>query len=363
MYNIVIFGSGSTAERLTSNLNSNINVLCYLDNDNTKWGNIFNNKLILNPIEIKELKYDYIVIGSQFNNEIYSQLINMGICKNKIFEYLVFLNSFYNHFENQIEMFEKKQLEYETLITGISYFVTGIRGEYLKKVGINFSYDGQDLYYDYNIAKYLLKNYNTKFKYSIIGLNYFSFQYDLSLSAGKDNVNLYYPRLKKSHNLNILNNDHDDRALINKNIADKILKVTEDGKYKLNNTTIPLTEQENLNETGKKQAILDCHKNYPKTVEENKVILKKYLNLLKQYNIKPIIVICPTSKYYYKHFSKKISDEFFNIIGQLKKEYDFQYIDYFKSELFDDSLFYDVSHLTDEGGEKFTKILNEVIKW
>ena len=50
-------------------------------------------------------------------------------------------------------------------------------------------------------------------------------------------------------------------------------------------------------------------------------------------------------------------------MDEMKQKYDFQYIDYFESELFDDSLFYDVSHLTFEGGKVFTEILNDKIKW
>jgi len=362
IYNIVIFGSGSTAEKVTENLNSNINILCYLDNNHSKWGSVLNNRSIVSPSKINEYEYDYIVIASQYSNEIYSQLINMNVCKELIFEYLNFLKISYNSFENKIKAFQNEPLKYETLITGISYFVTGIRGEYLSKIGINFAYDSQDLYYDYHIAKYLLENYLNKFKYGIIGLSYYSFQYDLSLSSLKDNVKLYYPRLKTSHNANIVSNDY-DRLPINKNIANIILKITNEGRYKFNNKLVPLTEQNNLDDIGMNQAFLDCGKSYPKTVEENKIILKEYLKLLKYFSIKPIIVVCPTSKYYYRNFSKKIRNEFLDIISEIKKEFDFQYIDYFESELFDDSLFYDVSHLTYEGGEKFTKILNQVIDW
>ena len=127
---------------------------------------------------------------------------------------------------------------------------------------------------------------------------------------------------------------------------------------------IPLTEKdEDFYIIGKKQADLDCNKNYPKTVEENKIIFEKYIKLLQKYNVKPIVVVCPTSKYYNINFSKRLKDQFFEIIYQMKIKYDFQYIDYFESKLFDDSMFYDVSHLTYEGGEKFTKILNETINW
>lgn len=74
-------------------------------------------------------------------------------------------------------------------------------------------------------------------------------------------------------------------------------------------------------------------------------------------------MIFPASKYYTKYFSERIENEFRSIINEIGKLYDFQYIDYFRSELFTDDDFVDVSHLNGDGAEKFTKILNNLIKW
>lgn len=362
IYDVIVFGTGSTAEKMIKNLNKDVNIICYVDNDSLKWNKKLKGKLILDPNEINNIKYDYVIIASQYNSEIFSQLVELKISAEQIFEYLGFIKNQYNPFEYKMKLFEENILSYESFITGISYFVSGIDGNTLKKKGVNFSFDSQDLYYDYNIAKYILENYETKFKYAIIGMNYYSFEYDLSLSSMKDNIKLYYPRLKKSHNLKICNDNY-RRSIINKNIAERILK-TNNGRFIFENRLIPLTEQkEELYIIGKKQALLDCNKNYPKTVEENTIIFSKYLGLLKRYNIKPIVVICPTSKYYHKNFSERIKNEFLKIINEMKHKYDFQYIDYFKSDLFDDTMFYDVSHLTFEGGKIFTTILNKEIKW
>lgn len=74
-------------------------------------------------------------------------------------------------------------------------------------------------------------------------------------------------------------------------------------------------------------------------------------------------MIFPASKYYTKYFSERIENEFRSIINEIGKLYDFQYIDYFRPELFTDDDFVDVSHLNGDGAEKFTKILNNLIKW
>ena len=63
------------------------------------------------------------------------------------------------------------------------------------------------------------------------------------------------------------------------------------------------------------------------------------------------------------NFSERIENEFRSIINEIGKLYDFQYIDYFRSESFTDDDFGDVFHLNRDGAEKFTKILNNLIKW
>ncbi|CDM68815.1 hypothetical protein CM240_1657 [Clostridium bornimense] len=73
-------------------------------------------------------------------------------------------------------------------------------------------------------------------------------------------------------------------------------------------------------------------------------------------------MIFTVSKYYTKYFSERIENEFFSIINEIGKLYDFQYIDYFRSELFTDDDFVDVSHLNGDGATKFTKVLNSMIK-
>lgn len=89
------------------------------------------------------------------------------------------------------------------LATGISYTNLGLKEELLNKKCFKFSIGSQDLYYDYTIVKNIIENYKEKkqnLKYTIIGLTYYSFQYDMSLSAMKNKVILYYEILKDVHN-------------------------------------------------------------------------------------------------------------------------------------------------------------------
>lgn len=364
MYKVLIFGTGKSSVVVKQMLNKQVNILAYIDNDKSKCNKNIDNVKIFSPQYIKDFNYDYIIIASQYNEEIYKQLINIGIEKHKIFQYYKFIDNYYNLYNYYINFFIEKTSEVEVLTTGISYASNGFNEDICCKKAFKFSMGSQDIYYDYHTIKYLLSNYRNKtnnVRYVIIGLCYYSFQYDMSLSAMKDKVMLYYPVLKKSHNFNRIEDIYKE-CEINKSIADKILAIRK-GRYYEGIKIPTLNDYEDKWSTGKKQAERDCDKNYPQTVKENTQIFKDYLQLLKDYNMKPIVVVYPATKYYTKCFSKRIEDEFHSIIKKVKKEYDFQYIDYFRSDLFIDDDFVDVSHLNVTGSEKFTKILNEEIHW
>lgn len=367
MVNILIFGTGKSAVILESGLDiKNVNIVGYIDNNISKQGNLHNGKRIYNPNDINKLIYDYILIASQYNEEIYSQLIDLKVNKNNIFEFYPFFNIMWNIYDWNLKRFLNKY-DIEVICTGISYALNGFKEDMCFKSAINFALGSQDLYYDYKIVKYLIENHKEKFKNikcCLIGLSYYSFQYDLSLSAMKNKCLLYNNTLKDLHNYKI--QERIKTCYENSNyIANKVFVRNENGSYSFH-WGIAAKQNYNINNIdiiGKNQADLDCNKDYPITVKENKQIFKEYLKLLKDNNIKPIVVVFPASKYYTKYFSKRIEDEFKDIIDKVSKECDFQYIDYFRSDLFNDDDFQDVSHLNSKGAEKFTNILNEIIEW
>lgn len=367
MYKIIIFGCGSGAQKVINALKEEVNVIAFADNDLKKQNTIYSGVKVINPINIKDYVYDFIVIGSQYNIAIKKQLLKLGIKEKKIFDFYNYICTI-NFIKENIEYFGKYALEldYETIITGISYANNGFDVKTCKSKTFRFSFASQDIYYDYNIIKYVLNNYKDKIqniKYALIGLSYYSFQYDMSLSSMKNRVLLYYQAINLKHNLkdvSILKLDEQP----NKKLVEKLFKT--DG-YK--NIIIQWDKKGDIvnisdkDEAGKLQAELDCNKNYPETVKENISLMKEYLDMLEKNHIKPIIIVFPASKYYTKYFSKRIEDEFQSIISDLIKKYKFQYIDYFRSEQFEDVDFVDVSHLSSIGATKFTEILNNQIEW
>ncbi len=369
MYNIVIFGTGKASMILESGLNDNVDIVCYCDNDKSKWLKIHNNKIIINPQKIREIEFDYIVIASQFNEPIYNQLIELKVDRRKILQFFKYLDSNFNYVKHNLNLLEEQRKNLEVIATGISYMQKAINQEMVCKKLINLANHSQDLYYDCNLIRYVLENYKNdllKFKYIFLGMNYYSFEYDMSKSAMKGKIPIYYEAIGKSHHMNKI----DDVIIfkqINERIAQNIFKYQENGFVKIDwfeNNFESNTNIFEINEViGMRQALLDGNKNYPETVKENIQIFKDYLKILKDNSIKPIVIVCPVSKYYAKYFPQRLKNEFYAIINETSKEYDFQFIDYFNNDLFDDEDFYDVSHLNNKGAEKFTKILNEIIEW
>lgn len=361
MYNILIFGTGKTCSIVESGLNDSVNILAYCDNDKDKWGKIHNNKKIIKPNEICKYNYDYIIIASQFNTEILEQLLKYNISYEKILQFSKYSASQWNYVEFIVKNLIENKKSFNTLITGISYLYKGINVNKFCKPAYNLANPSQDLYYDYNIVKYVLEKDKKQFKSVknvIIGLCYYSFQYDLSLSSMKEKCCLYYEAIGcKNHfqGISLMQRD----KLINDKIGKKIFKFNSEGYLDVN-WFYNENRVSNINEeNGKKQAIIDCNKNYPNTVKQNTVILRNYLEFLHINNINPIVIVCPVSKYYKKYFSNRIKDEFYNIIDVIRNEFKFQFLDFFDSSLFNDNDFYDVSHLNDIGAEKFTQILNK----
>jgi hypothetical protein len=360
--NIIIFGTGSTAKAFIDSLRQDVNIIAFADNDLMKIGSTFEGVKIISPTAIHIYNYDCVVIASQYNKKIYTQLVEIGINTCKIFQFFKFLDLNFNYLKSMFKLYNDNPA-YETLITGISYAEVGLNICMLRSKAFSFANRSQDLYYDYKIVDHIITKFGAKnIKYGIIGLCYYSFQYDLSLSSMCDKVSLYFSVLNDFHNYNFYEDLFAEFEL-NNNFAKKLIRKNENDIFEIIGNQKSLLKNNDLDGIGKKQAYIDSNKNYPQTVTENTAIFKKYLQLLKDNHIKPIVVVFPASKYYTKYFSKIIENEFFSIINNVSKDYSFQYIDYFRSELFVDDDFADVSHLNSKGAEKFTNILNQIIEW
>lgn len=366
---VLIFGTGSFMKKVREVLKKNIDIVAFIDND--KKVEYIDNIPVIIPSEINSYEYDVIIIASMYDFNIYQQLLSLNVCNKKIIDFYNIIhnkNAYYLLFKYKLSEFLDLE-DAEGIITGSSYYKYGINSDILKDKIYNFAWDSEDLFYDYMMAKHLIDNCKSNLKYAFIGLGIYSFQYDISKSELAYDSQLFglmyaYNKVLGSwHNMvldsafnNVVSKYDFVFNLINE---EKINILTSDYKNCWNrseNKNILIEDPIYLNNYAKKLN----KKNYKETEEENKEIFRKYIKMLLSKNIQPIVMLFPFTISLNSLISQKMKDNFYNIIYELKKEFNFMFLDYSKLEL-DNSNFYDYEHLNNKGASYITNVINKDI--
>lgn len=164
MLNIIIFGTGSSAQKFVDMIDpTKVNILCFVDNDTSKQSKKFGDKYINAPHKIQEFRYDYIVIASQYSNEIMEQLLRMGIKHDRIIPF-------------DYEFHNKNNEEYYKKVHGLMIKDKKKYNQRFKIALINYNYsnyNGSSLYkympdfikakYDVELVTSIDKEYLSKF--------------------------------------------------------------------------------------------------------------------------------------------------------------------------------------------------------
>lgn len=398
-YNIYIYGVNEHSVKLTDFLNNKVQILGFISEGFEESLNY--NINILSENELKINDFDYVIIVSQQSNRIIKRIRN-SVPATKIINFNLSIKNFLSKYEElysenyylsklftSIKKIERNE-DIKVIISGLSYSLRGVVEDNLKEKSIKICLPSQDLYYDYQIAKRVLKK-ESSIKYCIIGISHYSFDWDLSLTSSESSriLNVYYPLLNDSHHLRIPDsferpigiesiNMLVDKRLLNLGIKgiypkfiEKILNVNLTPEYLdklwnsstyLSDSIISINEKDSYH-LGKIRANAHNRLNYPKTHQENKNILIKYLRLLSVNNVKPIVVVFPTTKYYYENLDPTITKKFYKTINEILSICNFQFIDLFSSAFFEKKDFADWDHLNKEGAIKMTNLLNEMIEW
>ena len=257
---------------------------------------------------VTEVYFDYAVLCG-YEEEVFEQLILHGIPKERIIDLRVLTQSIETYsLCNVIKYYLATKEKFEVFISGMSYAYNAIDLPAFSRKAICFTGPGQDLFYDYQIAKYVLDNKrDSTLKYAIIGLSAYSFQYDVTKSFHSYRMFIYYFLLKNSHNYHV--SKEVLSRIFNENffaLADSItneLKVDLNDRYSgKTSNTIGISQLLGA----RKRAEVWKMKNYPETVAENIEIFQAYIKLCHFHNVKPIVVIFPTSIFYYRWFPKRI---------------------------------------------------------
>ncbi|RNB61470.1 methyltransferase [Brevibacillus gelatini] len=89
MYKLLLFGTGSICKEFLSTVDfEKVSILAYVDNNEKIQGNLIDNIKVIPPVDIIHYDFDYIIITSTYYDDIYNQLINLGVNKDKIVPYL-----------------------------------------------------------------------------------------------------------------------------------------------------------------------------------------------------------------------------------------------------------------------------------
>jgi len=386
--NIILYGINELSIYLLQTLEKEkYNIIGFSDKENNATTDGINGMKIIPIDQLENNPYDYIIICSDETVDLKSignsecKVINLSAQLKEylnIYNHLYYSNYDYNLLWANIEK-AKTDPSCELFITGLSYAQRGIDETLLQKKSVKLSSTSQDLYYDYVIAKDIL-SVPHNFKYCILGMAYFSFDCDLSLQSESWRIGqVYYPLYRDCHHYQLTENysppiginkisdyihyDHPviDQSLIIKCLID-VFKIEFDRPLDENIWNSPCDHLP-IEQLGIKRASQHCKHNYEQTKVEYKQILKEYLDVLKENKITPIVVIFPTTHYYYNYFDERVRNNYYRMMNELNCSYNFQFFDYFKCNLFTIDEFSDCDHLNKKGAQKMTELLNSVICW
>ena len=91
MKRVLIFGTGSSAEKVLDNIcTDNVDITGYLDNSVKKQGRLFHGAYVFPPEKCKGMEFDYILIAISASDvcmKVQDSLVRMGVGISKIIRY------------------------------------------------------------------------------------------------------------------------------------------------------------------------------------------------------------------------------------------------------------------------------------
>ncbi|TCT14029.1 CDP-glycerol glycerophosphotransferase (TagB/SpsB family) [Natranaerovirga pectinivora] len=175
MKRIIVFGTGSSAEKLLSSLDySQVQISFFVDNNEKNQYMKFRGYDIFHPKEIIKAKYDYIIIASQYSVEIMQQLLNYNISFNKIIP-----SDSYTH-NNDIKSMQ------DEIYKGITIH-DEVNNNKLKIALINYNYSN---YNGYSLFRKLPKYIQNKYEIDLIEIQDKEklMEYDVICSSHYDGI-------------------------------------------------------------------------------------------------------------------------------------------------------------------------------
>lgn len=314
---------------------------------------------------VKDFHYDYVLCVEQSGGKRFLKILReYDVPQNKLVG-LNFLDVINFFIERVLRYFKEHFTEFEMFATGISWTEMGLDGTRFKRRLFNLARSSQDLYYNFQTAKFALLcgGGYSRLKYVLIGLAPFSFNYDVSKASTLSFWMLHYLiAFGDLHNFHMTAEDY--KSLLRPQYFSTRLPLEPldwNNPFEAKTPLRFMTPESRLNA---REGINTWSKKfYPETRAENVKILDDYLTLCEENNVRPIMFLPPATEGYKKYFNRKMLDEFYYLIGQAcKKHPSAIFIDGWKLQGITDRDFYDIDHMNIQGAAKFSTFLNSVIE-
>lgn len=280
-----------------------------------------------------------------------------------------------------LEQAAHTQTSGSTLITGSSHALNGIK-ESCWSNAFNCSMHSQDIYYDFQCAKYVLNAAERgRFARCFIVMGYYIAYQDLSrskISRETMIANIYYPLFQDAHNWETP--AHRDLWAGVGDIPDPIKTACEQaamrkllgyGSYYSEirprgtlfdlkgRTWAQVSTSERLAMGKARTADHNKIFQHKESFEENRQILKDFARFLYAHEVQPIVVITPFSDEYNRFILSEMKVGVLELLDAVPE--DVHYVDFNQAmELFTPSDFMDTDHLSEQGAEKVSGILVEM---
>ena len=271
-----------------------------------------------------------------------------------------YVRSLPNIYKYKNEWMEEHAEEVEMLVLGNSHTGTAINPKYVSERMFNLANIGQEYMYDHFLF-FKWAERCKKLKMVIISVSYFSFYKNVlgneSEKMQELNYSLYmdcpYHRYDVSYSLESLYFSP-LCGKIRKHLSGKDVNWSADGWIKW-----PLAEKSsvwNAEHVNKSLARIYLAHSYD-YVETNYRYLEGIVRYCYQHDVRIVLVSTPQTKEYNKCLDSRQIAHTHSLVDKLQKQYAVEYYDYREDYRFTDDDFYDQSHLSEVGAEKFTKLL------
>lgn len=310
---------------------------------------------------VKNLYYDYILcVDNSWMTNFLDVVQEYDVPKHKILGINLLADNFF--MERSLRYFKEHAAKYEMFATGMSYAEVGLDVTKFGRKLFNFSRSSQDLYYNFQTAKFAV-SYGKNLRYAFLELAPYKFHYDLSRSYNLQFLMLHYLlAFKDLHNFHIPAEMY--QKFFSKDYLERRLSLEPfdvNNPFNMKKPLCFMTPQTRFEIIRKKDG--GGGKNFPETREENIKILDDYLTLCEKNNIRPIIFLPPMSEGYIKFYNKQRIDEFRYLVNQsCRKHSSAIFLDGWKLQIVNDADFYDYGHLNIQGAAKLSVFLNYFIE-